>query len=146
MENNFRRGALSVGQQILYMKEVCPSFRLRSHGNRVVWSGVLRPISLSASYLVEIEYKQNERPDVRVLSPDLGISRAQFKEVHIFRDGSLCLHKAEDWNPSKPIATTILLWANEWLIYYELWKATAKWFGGGEYIVSRRDKKRKKRD
>ena len=33
------------------------------------------------------------------------------------------------------ISTTVLLWVNKWLIYYELWKATGQWYGGGEYLV-----------
>jgi hypothetical protein len=127
------------------MKEVCPKFRLRSHGNRVVWIGLLKPGSITDAYLVEIDYRQNERPVVRILAPSLEVSRSQFQEVHIFGDGSLCLHSDTDWNPTMPIAATVLLWVNEWLIYYELWKATGQWYGGGEYLVSTSDKKRGRR-
>ena len=145
MASSFRTISLSVGQQILHMKEVCPKFRLKSHGNRVVWTGLLKPGSITDAYLVEIDYRQNERPVVRILAPPLEVSRSQFREVHIFGDGSLCLHSDADWNPTMPISTTVLLWVNEWLIYYELWKATGQWYGGGEYLVSTSDKKRGRR-
>ncbi|MDY0295864.1 MAG: hypothetical protein RB296_00975 [Acidobacteriota bacterium] len=29
------------------------------------------------------------------------------------------------------IAKTIVPWASEWLIFYELWLATGEWLGGG---------------
>lgn len=145
MEVNFRLAALSVGQQIMYMQQICPGARMRSYGNRVVWLVLLRPTSFSDSYLVEIDYRQRQTPVVRVLSPDLGVSRERYHEVHIFRDGSLCLHSSSNWDASTPIATTILLWANEWLIYYELWKTTGRWYGGGEYTLTTRDRKRIKR-
>jgi hypothetical protein len=29
------------------------------------------------------------------------------------------------------LATTVLLWAAEWLMHYELWLVTGQWHGGG---------------
>lgn len=129
----------------MFMKLACPEFRLKSFGNRVVWSGVLRPTSISESYLVTIDYKQNQLPSVRVLTPIIEVPREKYAEVHLYADGSLCLHAEEDWNPGRPIANTIVLWTSEWLLYFELWKSTGHWHGGGEYNVTRRDRKKNRR-
>jgi hypothetical protein len=51
---------------------------------------------------------------------------------HVYTDtGGLCLHEHGQWDQSLPIATTIIPWAAEWLLHYELWKATGVWTGGG---------------
>ena len=31
------------------------------------------------------------------------------------------------------IAETIVPWASEWLFYYEIWKGTGEWYGGGDW-------------
>ncbi len=31
------------------------------------------------------------------------------------------------------IATTVIPWLLEWLVYYEAWQATGEWLGGGEH-------------
>jgi hypothetical protein len=45
----------------------------------------------------------------------------------------LCLHRAEDWNPKHLIANTIVPWAAEWFLFYEIWLITGEWDGGGDW-------------
>lgn len=91
----------------------------------------LTPTPLSRTYSVKIEYDGFSRPVVKVLSPNLkGI---QGKELpHTFKDGDLCLHLHEEWGPEDLITATIVPWASEWLLHYELWLASGgTWSGGG---------------
>ena len=99
----------------------------------LTWTGNLQPTELSREYTVQIRYKPPLPPRVRVLS-DLP-SREGEPYPHTYRDGSLCLYKAGEWSAEMLIADTIVPWASEWLIHYEIWLATGKWYGGGEEVA-----------
>ncbi len=43
----------------------------------------------------------------------------------------LCLYLPGQWSGEKPIAVTIVPWASVWLYFYEVWRATGEWLGGG---------------
>lgn len=45
----------------------------------------------------------------------------------------LCLYMpgTNEWNDEMLIADTFIPWATEWLYYYEIWRMTGKWLGGG---------------
>jgi hypothetical protein len=84
---------------------------------------------MSVRYTVRIEALPNRRPRVIVNSPPLVESARELP--HVFRDGTLCLCFSWQWDPTRPIARTIVPWTSEWLLHYELWRATSKWHGGG---------------
>jgi hypothetical protein len=112
------------------MNRLHPGFRCRLHRNRLSCVGTLRPSDIAAEYVVEISYDLNRRPRVHVIRPAL-MAKSDAKIPHMFRDGSLCLHMPDEWEPWMSIADTIVPWAALWLYYYELWHATDKWLGGG---------------
>ena len=45
----------------------------------------------------------------------------------------ICLYypKYKEWTKDMYISDTIIPWAIEWLYYYEYWRLTGKWLGGG---------------
>lgn len=45
----------------------------------------------------------------------------------------LCLYypKYKEWTKSMFLSETIIPWAIDWIKYYELWRITGKWLGGG---------------
>lgn len=45
----------------------------------------------------------------------------------------LCLFypKRKEWQRYMYIADTIVPWAIEWIYYYEMWRITGEWYGGG---------------
>jgi hypothetical protein len=45
----------------------------------------------------------------------------------------LCLFFPDgtEWNHSMLYTTTIIPWAFEWLVHYEIWVGTEEWHGGG---------------
>ena len=98
----------------------------------LVWVGNLKPSPASADYTVGLEYRIPDRPSVYVVTPELETRKGRRAE-HLYADGCLCLyhHPTREWRCSMRLATTVVPWAAEWLLHYEIWLATGSWFGGG---------------
>jgi len=66
-----------------------------------------------------------------VVAPRL--ERPPGKELpHTYDHDELCLYFPQEWTPTMLIATTIVPWAADWLLHYEIWLATdGTWCGGG---------------
>lgn len=96
------------------------------------WHGLIRPTPLSRTYTVLVTYKKGKRPKIRVLKPRLK-SRGGKRPPHVYGAGDLCLYypRSMEWDATMLLATTIIPWTSEWLVFYELWQGTGEWFGGG---------------
>jgi hypothetical protein len=92
----------------------------------------LQPTSLSDVYRIRVEYSLETNPKVFVEEPALQDRDGQ-RPPHVYRDKSLCLYLpgAREWDDSMYVCDTILPWASEWLLHYEIWLATGEWHGGG---------------
>lgn len=129
-----RRGrrCLSLAQQALALRRLFPATPADIRGTQLVWMAVLTPTPLSRSYTIRITYSIGEYPIVVVIDPPLQPDPDGYLP-HFYSDvGSLCLHEADEWDPSMLIAITIVPWATEWLAHYELWKQTGHWFGNAD--------------
>ena len=94
----------------------------------------LKPTDASIIYRVKlIVRKGNETVDIFVEEPQIGLYENGKKVPHLYSDGSLCLYypKYQEWNYNDSWAETLIPWASLWLFYYEVWKDTGKWLGGG---------------
>jgi hypothetical protein len=98
----------------------------------LVWTGTLVPTPLSRIYTVRITYSIREYPTVVVVDPPLQPDPDGYLPHFYSEEGCLCLHEADEWDPSMLIALTIVPWASEWLAHYELWKRTGQWYGNVE--------------
>jgi hypothetical protein len=98
---------------------------------RLVWTGVLKPTPLSYDYTVRITYTVGRFPRIVVVDPPL-VPNEDGLLPHFYREGSLCLHDAHDWNGSMLLVDSIIPWTTEWLAHYELWKWSGEWYGDGE--------------
>lgn len=127
----FRSAALTYGQQIGRMSRMYPQFRHKMAKTAVAWVGELQPSPISENYTTRIEYSLPRRPKILVLHPLLYSPRSNESVPHTFADGSLCLHRQEDWTGMMFIAETIIPWLSLWLYHYEYWLATGEWLGGG---------------
>ncbi len=116
-------------QQMLGLRQLSLTRSLSLSRGRLLWVGELQPSPLSVRYTVRIEATPSRRPRVRVISPPLTESAHELP--HVYGDGTLCLCFPWQWDHTKPIARTIVPWASEWLLYYELWRGTGTWYGGG---------------
>lgn len=106
--------------------------RVRLRPGHLSWTGVLEPSSMSRRYEVQILYRLGHHPDVRVLEPKL-VPNADGILPHFYPDSrTLCLYDAGEWGPHKFIAQTIVPWTSEWLLHYELWSVTGRWYGSGD--------------
>jgi hypothetical protein len=93
---------------------------------------MIQPTPGSRVYTVRVTYALGRFPRVQVVSPDLE-TRPGEALPHVYGDGPLCLHLEDEWTPDMLIVDTTLPWTAEWLINYEIWRATGEWYGGGQW-------------
>lgn len=127
--------ARNLAQQAFALRGCFPDVTADLTPARLIWRGQLRPTPLSRSYTVEITYRLRRVPQVRVLHPPLE-SRPGEPLPHVYGDGTLCLHQPDEWTPDMFIVDSTLPWTGEWLINYEIWKATGEWHGGGQWPIT----------
>lgn len=122
----------SAAQQGFALSAGFPDSSVTLRAGRLIWMGKLTPSPVSRGYSVRIDYDGRAAPRVRVLSPKLE-GRNGEGLPHVYNDGTLCLHLPEDWARTMSIADTVVPWTSEWLAFYEVWRATGEWHGGGEW-------------
>lgn len=118
------------------MRARFPDARGKLSPTRFVWTGTLQPSPASRIYAVCIVLRNGQFPHVEVIEPILE-SRPGESLPHVFDDGSLCLHLENEWTSDMLMVDTTVPWTSEWLINYEIWKATGVWYGGGQWPPSR---------
>jgi hypothetical protein len=80
-----------------------------------------------------LRYRLGHQPTVRVLDPILRPREGSGALPHVYARGDLCLSAPGEWNSSMAVGRTIVPWASEWLLHYEIWHATGDWAGGGRH-------------
>jgi hypothetical protein len=128
MATTARNRSLTLAQQALGLRSMFPGTRPTLKSGRLSWTGRLQPCELSRVYTIRITYTPELYPAVRALAPELKTAENGFLP-HTYDNGTLCLHDAGQWNATMLIVDTIVPWAAEWLLHYEIWLATGKWFG-----------------
>ena len=126
----------SYNQQFAMLKSCYKNSKGRLTADGFIWLCELKPTPLSDTYTIKIMYKSDEFPRTFVVSPNpLPLALGAKRLPHTYKSPKqrLCLFYPayREWKPSMPIATTIVHWAIQWLFYYELWRFTGKWYGGG---------------
>ena len=140
--------SMTVHSDLKLMRKKWPGFCVLKWTSRLAhWRGRLQPIS--QVYLIDIYYRLKRHtgratfslPQVTVVQPLLHRRDEQPDEPipHHYPNHEdpqlpfLCLYDPEagEWDPRRPIATTIIPWAIDWLACYEGWLATGQWTGGG---------------
>lgn len=126
--------ALNIYIQGKKLEKVIPYSVLRFDKNEMIWEGDIRPTLISKIYRIRINYVFGRKPVIRIISEVLDRLKNE-KLPHVYSDKrqELCLYypKNNEWNSSMYISQTILLWASEWLFFYEHWLITNEWLGGG---------------
>ncbi len=134
MGHRIRRRRLTVLEQAADMRRNCPDFVQRLSKDGMSWTGPIKPTPLSVTYTIEIVYRRRcGRPQVWVRQPELAVKKEDYRFVHIYSEGCLCLNAEEEWRPWMAFSATFVPWTAEWLFYFEVWLATGSWRGGGEY-------------
>lgn len=117
---------LTLQANLTRMAQRFPGLRFHRNGGRAYWRGALQPLVASPVYEVRIAWRDRRAPHVHVERP--GIRR---DAPHLYGPNWLCLYYPADrsWRPELYIADTIVPWAAEWLLFYEYWLDTGRWFG-----------------
>jgi hypothetical protein len=123
----------SVTRQALALAQRFPDSTLRRNGRLLIWRGRMQPTPISRTYLIEVRYQYGWPPKTRVVSQLRTRTGKSLPHVWHHQHRVLCLYQAEDWNPRMLIANTIVPWASEWLLFYEVWLVTGGWDGGGQW-------------
>lgn len=133
---------MSLEAQLSSMEATWPHLASRNVDRRqqsARWIGPVRPQYVA--YTVELRYGVGSLPEVRVLSPPLVRlpSNKEGQLPHVYPpadDPTLCLFdpKTDEWDPSMPLAQTIVPWALDWLACYEHWVMLGTWTGGGRHV------------
>lgn len=100
------------------------------------WSLEIAPTPLSRVYKIRVDYEYGETPKVYVTDPyplDKYPGKTFLPHVYSTTKQQICLYYPGigEWNRDMLLARTIVPWASEWLLYYELWLSTGIWLGEG---------------
>lgn len=120
----------NVAVQALALKRLFPNSQVRISAGYLLWRYPVRPCQASDIYELELEYRQGATPKVKVATPQL-VPNEDGLLPHVWDTGHLCVHQLGDWNPGQLLTRTFVPWSMEWLVYYELWRATGIWYGDG---------------
>lgn len=107
----------------------------------VRWKGSIRGFQKWYRIAVYWDAKITEKPYVLLLDPKLrprdGTTFEQIPHLLYYSEhpelSGLCLFDpvGGEWSNKLLIADTTIVWAAEWLLYYELWHLDGVWRGGG---------------
>jgi len=116
------------------MKRLFPSAEVQCKCGKMEIILSLKPTDVSINYKVRLVAKKwNKSVDVFVEEPRIELFENGEEVPHLYPNGSLCLYYPEyqerDYRDSW--AETLIPWTSLWLFYYEIWKDTGNWLGGG---------------
>lgn len=124
---------IGVYEQLAMMRVLQPSFTCSVSKGLLVCRGTIKPTEVNRAYKVRVEYRAKEAPRVFVDDPPLRRRKPDERIPHTYDEDRPCLFlpRSGEWRSDKFVARTIIPWLSEWLFYYEVWRATGEWLGGG---------------
>lgn len=129
---NIPTRAVNLTRQLVAITAVLPDARGTVRGGELTCSFQLRPSPASRNYTVRLTYRHGRRPRVTITDPPLELRPGATALPHVYPGDELCLYLPGQWKHHMLLASTILPWAAEWLLHYELWLVTGRWAGGGD--------------
>jgi hypothetical protein len=125
---------ISLAMQHGHLLRRYPNSKVVRLRERLVWLGALIPTDYTAIYELLIDHQIGKSPLVYVPRPRLQLADGQALP-HVYPLNTQCLFLGNrEWHESIAIADTLVPWASEWLLFYELWLATGgEWLGEGEH-------------
>jgi hypothetical protein len=122
-----------VGEQLAMIRLAHPTFRASVRDGLLVCRGTIKPTDLNRRYRVRIEYRAKSPPTLVVEDPPLRRRQPDEKIPHTYEEDRPCVYlpSTGEWRSDKYIAHTIVPWLSTWLFFYEVWRATGEWLGGG---------------
>ncbi|MBI3137732.1 MAG: hypothetical protein HYZ15_04025 [Sphingobacteriales bacterium] len=101
------------------IEEQYPFLQCSIQNKVLVCTGWLQPDNCRDKYKVKVEYVAGHEPKSTVLWPKIEPSR----DIHMYKDHSLCLHYPKDmpWNEKIKIYQYTIPWISEWIVFYEIY-------------------------
>ena len=141
MENKYyKKKKISLADQIFKLRAKYNFIDYKITSNMLTLNQKVKPSNLSREYIITIKY-DGYVPEIYLYNQGIMQSASDdiphcYKKYYNdtgFEFVQLCLYypKLHEWNNDMYLADTIIPWAIEWLYYYELWRITGKWLGGG---------------
>lgn len=133
------------------LKSYFPGCSVNRRGeDEIEWVHTVTPSPLSRTYTIKLHYIRNNGAKVYVLDPkplDLAPGKTKLPHVYSTPEQRLCLYYPDgtEWDVSMLYVKTLIPWACEWLIHYEIWVGTGKWCGGGIEHETEAEKQEEKR-
>lgn len=133
MAGRFERfpSVLGPREQAAFLRLACPKLGVRVSGGRVVANGDFGSVPWTRPYQGRIVYEVGHRPRTFVDDPALEKRSDGLAIPHVYADDQPCTFHPKNWSPDQPIALTVVPWLMTWLIFYEGWRVTGEWDGGG---------------
>ena len=130
------KNRISLIIQAINLKKDFPDSAVTRFGEDYLgWDYFLTPSPYSNTYQVRLIYKRDKGVKFYVVEPKLQVIENDSLLPHVYStpDQRLCLYYpgVGQWDATKLYVDTIIPWAAEWLLFYELWLITGKWLGGG---------------
>jgi hypothetical protein len=124
---------LGIRDQAAWMRSRYPAFRCDINGGLLVCSGPLQPGPMNRNYDVEIRYRVGTWPKAYVPGDQLQPIEPDGKIPHTYGPTEPCLFypSRESWRSDMKLSHTVIPWLSLWLMFYETWRATGDWHGGG---------------
>jgi hypothetical protein len=115
------------------MRATHPNWTCRIDGGLLICRGPLTPTPISATYLAIVRYRAATWPEVHVPGDQLQPLEPGGKIPHTYGPGEPCLFYPSRtcWRSDMKLSHTIIPWLSLWLTFYEMWRATGEWYGGG---------------
>lgn len=140
----------SYPELVRHVKEVqnfIPNVKVKWNAKSVELYLNVKPTEASREYSIKLVAKQKIKSiDVYVIDPQIDTCEDGRKVPHMYPKGTLCLFypNYKEWNYYDSWVKTIIPWTTLWLFYYEIWKETGEWVGGGIHDSKVSTKKRRK--
>ena len=124
---------LGIHEQKAWFKTVFPRFSCLIAESTLVCSGELQPTPLGSAYRVQIQYRGGHNPKAFIRDGQLQRRSAEEQIPHTYSEEQPCLFfpRGNEWRSDLVLAKSFVCWLVEWLHFYEIWRATGEWMGGG---------------
>ncbi|MFC3504073.1 hypothetical protein ACFOOK_24310 [Micromonospora krabiensis] len=123
--------AVNLRRQLAAITALLPDAVGAVHRGELTCIIRLQPSPASQIYTVRLTYRHGRRPEVMVTDPPLARHAGAAALPHVYAGDELCLYYPGQWKQDMFLAATVVPWAAEWLMHYEIWLVTGRWTGGG---------------
>lgn len=107
------------------LKKHFPFLKFQIKDGKLFCYGHFQPTEYSPTFNYRVEWEPGCPPKVFPINPQISYD----DDIHMYADGSLCLYYPKDfvYSIKSHIHETIIPWAHEWFVFYELYQIKGRW-------------------